>query len=57
MVTVPHKMVGLERMLDCRGVGLQRCRIAEVSDCRGVGLQRCRIAEVALYNVPHRLVQ
>ena len=24
MVTVPHKMVGLERMLDYRGVGLQR---------------------------------
>ena len=33
MVTVPHKMVGLERMLDYRGVG-----ITEVSDCRGVGL-------------------
>ena len=29
MVIVPHKMVGLERMLDYRGVGLQRfhCRI------------------------------
>ena len=24
MVTVPHIMVGLERMLDCRGVGLER---------------------------------
>ena len=24
MVTVPHKMVGLERMLDYRGVGLAR---------------------------------
>ena len=24
MVTVPHIMVGLERMLDCRGVGLAR---------------------------------
>ena len=24
MVTVPHKMVGSERMLDYRGVGLQR---------------------------------
>ena len=24
MVTVPHKMVGLERMSDYRGVGLQR---------------------------------
>ena len=24
MVTVPHSMVGLERMLDYRGVGLQR---------------------------------
>ena len=23
MVTVPHKMIGLERMLDYRGVGLQ----------------------------------
>ena len=25
MVTVPHIMVGLERMLDYRGVGLERC--------------------------------
>ena len=24
MVTAPHKMVGLERMSDYRGVGLQR---------------------------------
>ena len=24
MVTVPHIIVGLERMLDCRGVGLAR---------------------------------
>ena len=24
MVTVPHEMVGLERMSDYRGVGLQR---------------------------------
>ena len=24
MVTVPHIMVGLERMLDCRVVGLER---------------------------------
>ena len=24
MVDVPHKMVGLERMLDYRGVGLER---------------------------------
>ena len=31
MVTVPHKMVGLERMSDYRGVGLERCRIREVS--------------------------
>ena len=45
MVTVPHKMVGLERMSDYRGVRLQRfhCKMAELermSDCRGVGLQR-----------------
>ena len=32
MVTVPHEMVGLERMLDYRGVGLERWRILEVSD-------------------------
>ena len=24
IVTVPHKMVGLEKLSDCRGVGLQR---------------------------------
>ena len=24
LVTVPHKMVRLQRMLDCKGVGLQR---------------------------------
>ena len=28
MVTVPHNMVGLERMLDYRGVGLQRFHCA-----------------------------
>ena len=29
MVTVPHNMVGLERMLDYRGVGLQRLHCIE----------------------------
>ena len=38
MATVPHKMVGLERILDYKGFRLQRCRITEVLDCRGVGL-------------------
>ena len=37
MVTVPHIMVGLERMLDYRGVGLARCRISEVSLYVGSG--------------------
>ena len=27
MVTVPHIMVGLERMLDCRGVGLEKLHL------------------------------
>ena len=31
MVTVPHIMVGLERMLDYRGVGLERFHCSE--DC------------------------
>ena len=31
-MTVPHKMVGLERMSDYRGVGLERCWIREVLD-------------------------
>ena len=35
MVTVPHIMVGLERMLDYRSVGLER-----MLDYRGVGLAR-----------------
>ena len=35
MVTVPHKIVRLERMSDYRGVRLER-----MSDYRGVGLQR-----------------
>ena len=35
MVTVPHIMVGLERMLDYRGVGLARfhCNIIILSSC------------------------
>ena len=35
MVTVPHIMVGLERMLDYRGVGLARfhCTILMYGDC------------------------
>ena len=32
MVTVPHIMVGLERMLDYRGVGLVRFHCSSVSD-------------------------
>ena len=31
MVTVPHIMVGLERMLDYRGVGLERFHCIYVS--------------------------
>ena len=34
MATVPHKMVGLERMLDYRGVGLQSQRLERMLDCR-----------------------
>ena len=37
MVTVPHKMVGLERMSDYRGVGLERfhCTIKiNLSECQ-----------------------
>ena len=30
MVTVPHMMVGLERMLDYRGVGLERFQCINV---------------------------
>ena len=35
VVTVPHEMVGLERMSDCRGVGLQRfhCLVYYHGDC------------------------
>ena len=35
MVTVPHIMVGLERMLDYRGVRLERlhCIITEACTC------------------------
>ena len=35
MVTVPHIMVGLERMLDYRGVGLARfhCTYSHVGLC------------------------
>ena len=32
MVTVPHIMVGLERMLDYRGVGLARFHCTSVPD-------------------------
>ena len=31
MVTVPHIMVGLERMLDYRGVGLERLHCIHIS--------------------------
>ena len=37
MVTVPHIMVGLERMLDYRGVGLARFHCIE-SFSKGMGL-------------------
>ena len=30
MMTVPHIMVGLERMLNCRGVGLARFHCTEI---------------------------
>ena len=44
MVTVPHKMVGLESMLDYRGVGLLKC------DCslfvRQLVLLTCQSVEV-----------
>ena len=36
MVTVPHIMVGLERMLDYRGVGLKRFHCTCIS-CRCIG--------------------
>ena len=34
MVTVPHNMVGLERMLDYRGVGLERFHCIYMSTCQ-----------------------
>ena len=37
MVTVPHLMVGLERMLDYRGVGLVRFHCNTVSSLYWVG--------------------
>ena len=58
MVTVPHIMVKLERMLDYRGVGLGGCWIMEcllpylcmvTVPHIMVGLERCRISEVSLY--------
>ena len=33
MVDVPHKMVGLERMLDYRGVGLERFHCSLIPFC------------------------
>ena len=33
MVTVPHMMVGLERMLDYRGVGLERFHYTNLFAC------------------------
>ena len=41
MVTVPHIMVGLERMLDYRGVGLERFHCTWTYQC------------LCMYN-PHR---
>ena len=40
MVTVPHIMVGLERMLDYRGVGLVRFHYIQMLSC---GLQQAWI--------------
>ena len=34
MVTVPHIIVELERMLDYRGVGLARCHCNHKNMCR-----------------------
>ena len=39
MVTVPHIMVGLERMLDYRGVGLVRFHFSYI-------LPRCAAADI-----------
>ena len=46
MVTVPHVMVGLERMLDYRGVGLARfhCNDGCISKCGQI------VDEVGLYS-------
>ena len=45
MVTVPHIMVGLERMLDYRGVGLGGCWIME-----------CLLPYLSMVTVPHIMV-
>ena len=46
MVTVPHIMVGLERMLDYRGVGL--ARFHRISNC-GRRIQICGISLLCNY--------
>jgi hypothetical protein len=57
MVTVPHKMVGLERMSDYRGFTVQTgvcCQGRVAMRMLGpthVGLQRCRITEVLLHRI------
>ena len=49
MVTVPHKMVGLERMSDYRGVGLQRFHCMLYRACRTHTQQAQNICLPTLY--------
>ena len=66
IVTVPHIMVGLERMLDYRGVGLERFHCTVTMNKYGKrnsiiqqppsptllsGPIECRIREVSLYTL------
>ena len=48
MVTVPHIMVGLERVLDYRGVGLERFHCTCITQVDGLGLK------LGLYNCTSR---
>ena len=44
--TVPHIMVGLERLLDYRGVGLERFHCIVNSLCQVVGVHSLECGEV-----------
>ena len=51
MVTVPHIMVGLERMLDYRGVGLERFHCIHCHVVNNIVCFTQQLESITVYNL------